>query len=191
MSMDYFDENPRFRCCCQFCHVRTGTFAVAAGSATFAVYFLIKALAFLGRNGDYRATTVLTLIVAAVWLAVSIILLVAMLREQPTLMVPFLIVQIPIIVISAILGILCVAYLAIGRAILLGPTGATDREPRKLLTYEDHLHEHILVGVQALVYGLACAFGIWFFITVLQCYRWLKEKKTQGQGGFNLNVMRA
>lgn len=109
-----------------------------------------------------------------------------MARRRPSLF------QVPIVVLSATLGALCIVYLSIGRAIILGPTGATDREPRTLKSHEDHMHLLILVGIQALVYGLAFAFGIWFFITVLQCYRWLKEKKEHpvDEQGFSMNIMR-
>jgi len=158
----YYDENPRYRCCCQFCHVKRGTIAVAAGSLLLAAYFLIKSIAFLARNrDDYRATTVLTFIIAIIWVAASVVLLIGVLREQPVLLIPYMLFQIPIIVLSAILGILCVTYLAIGRRIILGPTGATDREPRDLRSYEDHLHEKILVAFKGwcMVWHSGLAYG--------------------------------
>jgi len=185
----FYDENPKYRCCCQFCHVRKGTIAVAIGSFVFATYFLIKSFAFFARGqDDYRATTVLTFIISIIWIVVSIVLLIGVWKEKPVFLVPFMVVQIPLIILAACLGILCIVYLAVGRAVVLGPTGASDREPRTLKTHEDHLHMLILVGVQAIVYGLMLAFGIWFYMTVLQCYRWLKEKKMPKENGHGYNL---
>lgn len=88
-------ENPKYRCCCQCCHVTTGSIAIAVVEFVFILFYFIRGVVFLSRKEEsYTGSSVISVIAAVVGLVIVGALLYGVLKEKKILLLPFLVAQV-------------------------------------------------------------------------------------------------
>jgi len=157
-----FDDNaPQYRCCCGACHSRTGALIIAILMVVGSIASLIQAIA-----GGH--SVVYSILAVALSLAMSVLLLIGILREIPVLMIPAMVIMVIEIVMYVVLGIMFVVWA------LVNLDGMVDTLGGKLNDSDVAAVRggFIAVGV---VFLLCVLLQIWFFTVILACYRYLRD----------------
>lgn len=94
MSVDN-PENPKYRCCCQCCHVTTGSIAIAVVEFVFILFYALRGIVFLSRKDhDYAGSSAVSLVGALIGLIIVSALLFGVLKQKKYFLLPFLAAQV-------------------------------------------------------------------------------------------------
>lgn len=145
---------------------------------------------------DYPTTSIIAVVAAVVCFLISVLLLIGVWKEKRLLLIPYLVVQVRVhylgprrverghvsfqalvVFVAFAMALVCVVYLFTGEEALLGPTDAVEpHAPQAMASQNDQWWLKAFVVGAAVIYSVAFALGIWFFIVVVQCFRWMKER---------------
>jgi len=145
------------------------------------LYFFIKGIVFIVKHpDDYQSTSVIAVVAAILCFFIALLLLFGVMKDKPLLLIPYLIVQALVVFVAFAMAIVCIVYLFTGESALLGPTDAVEPvehpEPRAMASQSEQWWLKAFVIGAAAIYSVAFGLGIWFFIVVVQCFRWMKER---------------
>lgn len=150
---EFHTEDKRYKCCCRCCHSTTGCMIIGVVEILWALAGLIFQIS----TNQYRVNVASSAVPFVVTCLIVGLMLFGVKKEKPSLLIVHMIFQI-----IAIIGFVIAVILLIIALIYFNWDNLTWFERWSLAT--------LVVAI------LAAAFQIWFFVVVLSCYRYLKDK---------------
>lgn len=198
--MAHFDENnPQYRCCCQKIHVKIGAMIIAVLELIYAVVIAIPAIRAL-INDPKAMGNVVNFLIAAVFLAVVVLLIVGVIKVKKNLIIPHLIWQIIFIAIGLLMIILAILSFAgvggtegikeslgLSKVSHLSATDIGTKEIAEKTELDEETEKRegkkdagsFIIGLILIlvVYGIGILLEVWFFLVVRQAYYYIRDKQ--------------
>jgi len=173
--MAFNPDAPQYRTCC--CHVKTCTIIIAIWEAIGVVAMLVDGLVakFSNNTADGTYRLIGGAVGFAIYAIIIVLLIIGLVKEHPGFLIPHLVMQVLSLILMALAALMYVLELC-G---VLKPA-QHDYDPYKLQSNKNENNGTIEMIVRIVAFVLGALISIWFFLVVLKCYRYFRDKRRAG-----------
>lgn len=164
------ESDPKYKCCCNCMHVRVGAIVIGVLELLGAVSNIGVSFKTFGEGGHHKVPgePYYQLVGAVILIIAVVVMFIGIKKENPTLLIPHMVVQVVGIISLAILGIVLICFLA------LGTTAVNQHENIDEASAQATIIAFIFIVIALFVSALI---EIWFFVVILKLYRYYQEKR--------------